>query len=214
MNLFLAPDSLSRDSTTWRFPPWDWLREATRSRRISRPVASPFDGLQTDPALNRTVGTDPVGMVKGDFNADGILDLATVNQGSGDISVLLGVGDGTFAGQQRFVVGGTPDAIATLDFNQDGRLDLAVRDSAAGTVTLLLGLGDGTFVQAAHRVPIDDPLVAGLFTSPPALSESADFARDGSISVASWSLWSATDLPSPTFCKRRPSSPRISPAPS
>lgn len=37
----------------------------------------------------------------GDFNGDGILDLAVANSFSTSVSVLLGFGDGTFAAESR-----------------------------------------------------------------------------------------------------------------
>ena len=43
------------------------------------------------------LGDDPTYMVAGDFNGDGIPDLAVSDWG--DVSVLPGVGDGTFAPQ-------------------------------------------------------------------------------------------------------------------
>ncbi len=48
------------------------------------------------PALDYAVGIFPIGVVTGDFNGDGILDLAVTNAGSNTVSVLLGNGDGTF----------------------------------------------------------------------------------------------------------------------
>ena len=92
--------------------------------------------------------------VSGDFNGDGILDLATTNGNS--ISVLLGNGDGTFTQK-----GGQPISAQTnvdliiADFNGDGKLDLAVMDST-NVVSIWLGNGDGTF-----QAPID-PLDAGI----------------------------------------------------
>ena len=37
-----------------------------------------------------------------DFNGDGLADLATANSTSNDVSILPGIGDGTFVAQQRF----------------------------------------------------------------------------------------------------------------
>ena len=89
------------------------------------------------------VGGAPNMVVAGDFNGDGKMDLATVNSGSGDVSVLLGNGDGTFQAAKNFNVGGTPTSLAVGDFNGDQKLDLAV---GSGTnVIVLLGKGDGTF---------------------------------------------------------------------
>jgi hypothetical protein len=74
----------------------------------------------------------------GDFDNDGISDLAALNGSS--IGVLLGNGEGTFKAPQ--VNASTGSAMALGDLNGDGKLDLAV---VSGSITVLLGNGDGTF---------------------------------------------------------------------
>jgi hypothetical protein len=93
--------------------------------------------------------TAPLAIVAGDFNADGILDLATANNDTFNTSVLIGSGDGSFTAPVTYVVSSTPRGIATGDFNADGILDLAVA-SAGGSADVLLGQGgngrgNGTF---------------------------------------------------------------------
>ena len=84
----------------------------------------------------------------GDFNRDGIPDVAVVNSG-GNVGVLLGNGDGTFQPVKTYVSGTQGTAgIAVADLNGDGILDLAVVElggSLGGSVGVLLGNGDGTF---------------------------------------------------------------------
>ncbi|MHB1846436.1 MAG: FG-GAP repeat domain-containing protein, partial [Deltaproteobacteria bacterium] len=87
-------------------------------------------------------GSGPGAVVAADFDQDGRLDIATVDEGSGgnggrSIAVLLGNGDGTLQAPLEYAVGGTPAALAVGDFNGDGKPDLAVTDSA-GEVDILL----------------------------------------------------------------------------
>ncbi|HET6178662.1 MAG TPA: VCBS repeat-containing protein, partial [Candidatus Sulfotelmatobacter sp.] len=89
------------------------------------------------------VGTNPAAVVVGDFNGDGKLDLAVVNQGSGNVSILLGNGDGTFQAAKNVSVGGTPISIVVGDFNGDHKLDLVIGSTTSAI--MLLGNGDGTF---------------------------------------------------------------------
>lgn len=84
------------------------------------------------------------GMV-GDFNGDGITDIAVANLGANTISILLGKGDGTFQPHVDYAVGSSPLSIAAGDFNGDGKIDLAVANSGSNSISILLGNGDGTF---------------------------------------------------------------------
>ena len=80
-----------------------------------------------------------------DLNGDGKLDLAVANNGSNNVSVLLGNGNGTFAAAQNFITGTEPRSVAVADLNGDGKPDLAVASYGDGTVSVLLGNGNGTF---------------------------------------------------------------------
>jgi hypothetical protein len=94
-----------------------------------------------------------------DLNGDGKPDLAVVDAncggspcGVGSISILLGMGNGTFQPHTDYGTGSTP-SLAIADFNHDGRLDLAIAHQTCvpyvpcgpGAVSVLLGNGDGTF---------------------------------------------------------------------
>jgi Big-like domain-containing protein/VCBS repeat protein len=103
-------------------------------------------------------GSDPGSIAVGDFNGDGILDLAVVNVGSNSLSVLLGNGNGTFTAAASLPVGiggpnpnsgGAPSSIAIGDFNGDGVPDLAiVANGGSNSLILLFGDGNGTFTAS------------------------------------------------------------------
>ncbi len=108
------------------------------------------------PATNFAIGTipSPRGLVSGDFNSDGKLDLATANTLSNDVSVLLGDGNGTFVPTTNFAVAPGPSwSVVSGDFNSDDRLDLATANSDSNNVSVLLGNGDGTF-QPADNIEV------------------------------------------------------------
>ena len=90
-------------------------------------------------------GTDPQALVVDDFDADGRPDLAVANQGSDDVSVLLGNGDGTFQTPTGFSVGVGPRSLVTGDFDENGVVDLVAGNSASNDVSVLIGNADGTF---------------------------------------------------------------------
>jgi hypothetical protein len=89
----------------------------------------------------------------GDFNNDGILDvavlLATTNGELDALTVLLGNGDGTFRQGHIYSLpsGCWEGPIAVGDLNGDGFLDLVVAYSGCGAVTVFLGKGNGDFTD-------------------------------------------------------------------
>ena len=81
----------------------------------------------------------------GDFNNDGVQDLAVTSDTGDTVSVLLGNHDGTFQAQRQYPVGAAPIDIAVGDFNGDGIFDLAIANADSNNVGILLGNGDGSF---------------------------------------------------------------------
>jgi hypothetical protein len=115
------------------------------------------DGSFQAPAIYPTGSYEPMSLAAGDFNGDGVPDLVVASQctftcGSGQVSILLGNGDGTFQAAVPFPAGtGSSYFVATGDFNGDGNLDLAVAEQtgASSDVVILLGNGNGTFQAPA-----------------------------------------------------------------
>jgi len=120
------------------------------------------------------VGRNPIAVAVGDFNGDGLSDVAVANSGDGTVSILLGNGAGSFILKGTVPVGQRPNGIGTGDFNQDGKADLAVADRVDNTVTMLEGNGDGTFSPAG---------VVRVGNAPGSLAV-ADFNGDGVPDIA------------------------------
>jgi FG-GAP-like repeat/Cep192 domain 4/HYDIN/CFA65/VesB-like, Ig-like domain/Abnormal spindle-like microcephaly-assoc'd, ASPM-SPD-2-Hydin len=121
-----------------------------------------------------STGPLPVYLATGDFNGDGKLDLAVVNEQGNSVSILLGNGDGTFQTHVDYSVGLLPMGVAVGDFSGDGKLDLVVANFSSNTVSLLVGNGDGTF-----QLPSDFAVSLG-----PVELAAADFNADGKLDLA------------------------------
>ena len=119
---------------------------------LAAPGQSSFLG-----GTNFAAGAMPYLLTTGDFNGDGIPDLAVSNgEVTGQtVNVMLGNGDGTFQSPVPYQVLDGPMGIASGDFNADGKLDLAVACFTRPNqgVSVLVGNGDGSF-QAQQPYPI------------------------------------------------------------
>jgi hypothetical protein len=102
------------------------------------------DGTFQDPIVNN-LGIFPVAIVAGDFDRDGVLDIASVDYFAAKAYISLGNGDGTFKPVVGYAVGSGPYSIAAADFNNDNLTDLCVVNDDVSSVSVLLGNGDGTF---------------------------------------------------------------------
>ncbi len=121
------------------------------------------------PAVSYPVGLPGTGseaVCLADLTGDGTLDIVTADAADNTVSVLLGVGDGTFrpaviytVGGGSGTLGGNPVAVAVGNFN--GHPDIVTANSPGDTVSVLLGHGDGTFQAATtYRVGISPHSVA------------------------------------------------------
>ena len=85
----------------------------------------------------------------GDFNGDGLQDLAVLSgSGIGSVNIYLGNGDGTFQAAKNYPVATTASSsriLAMGDFNGDGFQDLVATNPGLNQVGVILGNGDGTF---------------------------------------------------------------------
>jgi len=128
------------------------------------------------------VGLSPEAADFGDFNGDGLLDLAVAsNTGpftcagdgsacrsdsdcgkqspcndSGDVTILMGSGDGTFHLLGRIEDARGPRTIAVADFDRDHHDDIAVARAMDSNVAVYFGDGTGQFTLGSSLLSVDN----------------------------------------------------------
>ncbi len=108
------------------------------------------------------VGSVPKAVHSGDFDRDGVVDLVVANEVSGNVTVLRGLGDGTF--EYWATPGGLmrPWRIATADLNRDGFMDIVTASNEPlEVVEVILGAPNGAF-EAPRVVEIPDTRATSL----------------------------------------------------
>ena len=116
------------------------------------------------------VGTDPVGITVADVNGDGLPDLVVANQGSNDVSILLGQGQGqdwTLTPGPRLKAGSGPTATVVRDVNGDSVPDVLVSDSQSNDVRVLRGVGRAASSTTRTRPPSPPAAIRARCSSAP-----------------------------------------------
>jgi len=135
--------------------------------------------------------TSAADVLVADLNGDGRFDLAVAESGcqpyscaapaAGSLSLLLGVGDGTFVGgtDYAFTANYPATQVVSADFNGDGKPDVAAETNfvpvgATTPLSVYLGNGDGTL---GAGIPTTIPQNTGFIAA-------ADLNADGKADVA------------------------------
>jgi VCBS repeat-containing protein len=95
----------------------------------------------------------PVSVAVGHFNDDSDPDLAVANNGSDNVSVLLGQEEAegvpvSFGATPNVPTGELPWSVAVGDFDRDSNDDMVVSNNGDWTASVRLGGGDGSFAAA------------------------------------------------------------------
>ena len=140
------------------------------------------DGTLQAPMSVPLPAPDATFIAAGDFNGDGIPDLAATAEGG--VLIWLGKGDGTFSAPTTYAFSGASlTSLVIGDFNRDGKPDIAVANPGGGSIAILLGKGDGTFATGS-AVPVSASVPAtGAVVGPVSLI-AADFSGDGALDLA------------------------------
>ena len=99
---------------------------------------------QTCARFDLASGVGASGLVAGDLNADGALDLAASNEDN-TLSVMISDGQGGFAPRSIYPLGTLSQNLAIGDLDGDSRPDLVASNFVESSVTLFYNLGDGRF---------------------------------------------------------------------
>jgi len=141
------------------------------------------DGTLNSPTHYATTDEETHALIVGDFNGDGLPDLAVagsrlisfnptthVAKVESQITVLMNAGGGLFGAALTHIAGDYQASLAAIDYDGDGRTDLAVGE--AGQIQFLTSKGDGTF-----NFP------AAMPTGNVSALTSADLNRDGRLDL-------------------------------
>lgn len=128
---------------------------------LNNTLPTPYPGARSFSAphtLNNGYGNMAAGVAVGDFNHDGLQDIAVTYLEDNAVRVLLnnGLGTSDFNTATEYQVGNQPYFVAAGDLNGDGYDDLVAVNTTDGTVSVLMNMGaggHGTFAAAqTYRV--------------------------------------------------------------
>ncbi len=129
----------------------DFAAANLSSNNVSIRLGNGSGGFVSPAVPEVTVVSSPESVAVGDFNGDGIQDLATANPNSNNASIRLGNGSGGFTSPAvpEVTFGTFPTSVAVGDFNGDGIQDFAAANQISNNVSIRLGNGSGGFTSPA-----------------------------------------------------------------
>lgn len=146
-----------------------------------------------DMKSNPFTSSDPVSAGAGDFDGDGVPDLAVARFTAKSVEVLRSLGGGMLTKLRTLTISGEGYALAAGDLDGDGKPDLAVAQNGAGPtlpVTVLLNKGSGSFAPGVnYATGFGPPSIAlgrfhGTLRADLAVSNLGNYAIQGTPAVS------------------------------
>ncbi|QDV09481.1 FG-GAP repeat protein [Planctomycetes bacterium Poly30] len=100
-------------------------------------------GSFTGPISFASGGLDTGDVLAGDFDLDGVTDVAVVLESSNSIATLRGLGGGALGAPMLLATGGAPSDLASGDLDGNGSIDLGVSRRQAANVDIFLNDASG-----------------------------------------------------------------------
>lgn len=120
------------------------------------------------------VGNGPNSIAGGDFDADGLLDLAVSSFDDNSLTLLRNTGGGIFSVSQNIGTAEHPTQIEAADYNNDGLMDLAAVILGVNRLQIFLNQGNGRLIPRGEIYPTG--------ASPYGLA-AGDFDGDGDLDI-------------------------------
>ncbi|PIR00781.1 MAG: hypothetical protein COV66_04985 [Nitrospinae bacterium CG11_big_fil_rev_8_21_14_0_20_45_15] len=152
-------------------------------------------------------GKIPINIAAGDFNTDGMDDLA-VSMRYHKVNILLAQGNGKFSEPVEVPVRGQPTGVVVGDYNRDKKMDVGVALAGSGNtgVQVLWGKGDGTFDASKLYKGGGQPLTivaldsnndgyGDFVTSSNVLHSMTSVVSDGSGGFTTWKDFASGNFP-------------------
>jgi hypothetical protein len=102
-------------------------------------------------AGTQDTGNTPVAVFPWDTNGDGWVDLVSADYGSGGVSVIENLMDGTFSPAFSLAADNLPRGLWGGDLTGDGQLDLVTANSGGSDLSIFRNLGGGVFAPPSSQ---------------------------------------------------------------
>jgi hypothetical protein len=125
---------------------------------VLRNLGGTADFVRFATQLTFPTGRHPFSVAVATLTSSGIPDIITANAFDNTVSVLMGIGNGTFQPAQTYPVGERPYSLAVADLTGDGLPDIVTTNYLGNSLSILLNDGHGSFTNrqtiATHELPV------------------------------------------------------------